>query len=179
MDHQLFISYKHGKPSTEYAKELCDHFSAYADALHYTIFMDDKDLRGGDLWTEEVDSALRSCTHFVALLNTAYWLSHQCQRELFAALDRREKTGAPRLLFIKAEEIRPDLLTFDAGRKKFELVSPDPDVRRVGDLHFLGPYDGYTRLVRLAADPIERADQYAQLLKRLEDALHVAPRARG
>jgi hypothetical protein len=179
MEHQLFISYKHGKRSTEYAKELCDYLTAPADALGYEIFMDDKDLRGGDAWTKEVDEALQKCTHFLALLNTAYWLSKQCQRELFASLDRFEKTGTPRLLFVKAEEIRADLLTFDEGRRTFSLTSPDPQVRRVGDLHFLGPYDENTRLVRLASDAIERTDQYAQLLNRLEDTLQAKPRARG
>lgn len=168
----IFISYKHGDPSTRIAKHLYDHLSAVSDALDITLYMDDKDNLGGDPWSVNVETALNLTTHFIALLDTQYWLSKECRRELLHALNRFENTRVPRLLFVKAQEIRPDLFRFDKDRAKGELVSPEPQVQAIGDLHFLGPFDDNLRLVRLYSDdPPRMQDQIAQLLDRLERVL--------
>ena len=168
----IFISYKHGDPSTRIAKHLYDHIDAVSDALDCRLYMDDKEHLGGDVWSEKIEQALGETTHFIALLDTAYWLSPQCRRELRHALNRFESTGTPRLLFVKSQEIRPDLFRFDKDRRTGELVSSDPKIGRVGDLHFLGPYDDNLQLVRLAWEyPAQLSDQIAQLLDRLEKVL--------
>lgn len=172
MGSHIFISYKHGDPSTRIAKHLYDHIDAVSDALDCRLYMDDKDNHGGDRWDENIKKALAETTHFIALLDTGYWLSPECRRELRRALNRYELTGTPRLLFVKAQEIRPDLFRFDKDRQTGELLSPDPKIRRVGDLHFLGPYDTNIQLVRLAwENPAVLGDQIAQLLNRLEKVL--------
>ena len=179
MSSHIFISYKHGDPSTRIAKHLYDHLDAVSDALDFSLYMDDKDNLGGDLWSENIQAALDETTHFIALLDTAYWLSKECRRELRYVLNRYETTGSPRLLFVKAQEIRPDLFRFDKDRKTGELVSDDPQISKVGDLHFLGPYDKNVQLVRLAwEDPAMLSDQVAQLLDRLERVLPPAKAAR-
>ena len=38
----IFISYKHGDPSTRIAKALYDYLDAVSDALKFEIFMDDE-----------------------------------------------------------------------------------------------------------------------------------------
>jgi hypothetical protein len=173
--NSIFISYKHGDPSTKIAKAFCNHLLAVSDALGMQIYMDDKDNLGGDLWSDNVDKALKECTHFIVLLNTAYWLSEECRRELRVALGRFEQSKTPRLLFVKAEEIRPDLFSFNKDRQTGELTSDDPQVNKVGDIHFLGPFDKNTQLVRLAWENKGKlSDQFAQLLNRLERTLKPA-----
>ena len=171
--HFVFISYKHGDPSTKIAQAFHDHLAAVSDALDMDIYMDDKDNLGGDVWSEKVNQALDQCTHFIVLLNTAFWLSTECRRELRVALERYERSQSPRLLFIKAEEIRPDLFTFDKERKLGLLKSEDPTVKKVSDIHFLGPFDKDLQLVRLNWEsPGRLSDQFSQLLDRLEPTLN-------
>ncbi len=168
----VFISYKHGDPSTRIARHLCDHLRAVGDALDFEIFMDEKDNVGGDVWNDNIEEALDKTTHFIALLDTAYWLSKECKRELQFVLERFERSKSPRVLFVKSQEIRPDLFRFDTQRQKGQLLDPDSKIRAVGDLHFLGPYDGNNQLVRLAwENPAALSDQIAQLLNRLERVL--------
>lgn len=168
----IFISYKHGDPSTAIARHLYDHLSAVSDALDYDLFMDDKENLGGDLWSDNVEEALEKTTHFIALLDPQYWLSPECRRELAFALNRFETSRSPRLLFVKAQEIAPELFRFDKDRRTGVLISPDPKVRSVGELHFLGPYDENLQLVRLAWErPAKLSDQVAQLRARLQKVL--------
>ena len=168
----LFISYKHGDPSTRIAKSLYDYLDAVSDALKFEIFMDDEALRASDNWQEIIDQALAKATHFIALLGTDYWLSGACQHELCKAVERFETEGSPKLLFVMAESIRPDLFTFDKSRRTGRLSSSNPTINKVGDLQFLGPFDDNNRLVRLAWEhPAIFNDQLAQLLERLERTL--------
>ena len=168
----IFISYKHGNPSTQIAKALYDYLDAVSDALGFEIFMDDEANRAGDDWQKNIDQALAKTTHFISLLGTAYWLSSACRQEVCQALARFEKESSPRLLFVMAETIRPDLFTFDKDRRTGRLQSDNPQIYRVGDIHFLGPFDGNSGLVRLEpAHPAIFNDQLAQLLGRLERTL--------
>ena len=170
----VFLSYKHGEVSTRYARELYQHFSAYAAGLNFSLYLDDVDNVAGCEWARTVDAALARCTHLLVLLTNAYWLSPQCQREMRAALARFEATQSPRLLFILGEQLRPDLFKFDASRKTGTLEPAESPLQSVSDIHFLGPFDASTRLVRLSADAVQRSDQYAQLLDRFEATLKVA-----
>ena len=88
------------------------------------------------------------------------------------ALERFEHDQIPRILFVKAEEIRPDLFRFDKDRGTGELSSDDPQIKKVSDLHFLGPFDQNTQLVRLDWENSGKlSDQCAQLFDRLERTL--------
>jgi hypothetical protein len=172
VDSYIFISYKHAGPSTKIARAFYDHLDAISDGLGLSVFMDDVALRASDNWKDEVNKALEQTTHFIALLSTQYWLSGECRRELRKALDGFETKGSPRLLFVMAESIRPDLFTFDKDRKSGELKTKNPRIHKVGDLHFLGPFDNNTRLVRLEwENPAKLSDQFSQLLDRLEATL--------
>ena len=176
--HYLFISYKHGVPSTRYAKELYETFKVTCEALDFDIYMDDKENVGGDLWSENVEVALQRSTHFLVLLNNAYWLSRECRRELDVGLERFRATGVPRLLFVKAGEIRPELLLLQPGAAAGSgvLQASEGKLKKVSNIHFLGPFDKQVRLQRLASDPIRRSDQFGQLLTRFEATLGPRPR---
>lgn len=168
----LFISYKHGDPSSQIAKRFHDYLDAVSDALDFELFMDDEANRAGDDWQQNIDRALADCTHFVALLDTSYWRSPACQYEVCKAVERFESSGAPRLLFVMAEDICAEFFTFDKSRRTGRLNSANPILNAVGDLHFLGPFDESTRLVPLAWEnrPLFNK-QLAQLLGRLERVL--------
>jgi len=58
MDAQryLFISYKHDELSTRYAREIYQHFAAYADGLDFELYMDDADNLAGCEWAGNVDA---------------------------------------------------------------------------------------------------------------------------
>lgn len=173
----IFISYKHGDPWTRLAKRLHTRLSPISRGMGFRVFMDDKDIKGGDLWSREVETALKETTHFIALLCDEYWLSRECMRELHSAIKRYEKSAAPRVLFVLAEKMRPEFLTFDEARQQGTLTSSNKRIGKVSDVHFLGPFDDNVRLVRLEwNDPAKLGDQFAQLIDRLEATL---PTARG
>jgi hypothetical protein len=174
-DSYIFISYKHGDPWTRLAKRFYTKLAAISKGLGFRLFMDDEIIEGGNLWSDEVERALNETTHFVCFLCDDYWLSEQCRRELLHALNRYEASGVarvPRLLFVLAERMRPEFLTFDDERRSGVLTSEDPKVGRVSDVHFLGPFDENVRLVRLEWNDVGKlSDQMAQLIDRLEVTL--------
>jgi len=163
----IFISYRHDKPWTRYAKAL--HLKLRAAAPPATEVFIDTLIPAGGTWQQQIDESLARCTHFVALLCDDYWvLSSQCLRELYLSVGRWEASGhaAPKLLFVQAGSIRPERMTLDAGRASGALVSPAPELQSVGDINFLGPFDANGRLETLASG--RRLDlQLAQLRDRL------------
>jgi hypothetical protein len=176
-DPYIFISYKHGDPWTKLAKRFYIKLAAISEGLGLRLFMDDKDIAGGDLWSARVEQALIETTHFVCFLCDEYWLSDECRRELHHALKRYEAGGVPRLLFVLAERMRPEFLTFNEQRRSGVLTSEDPKVGKVSDVHFLGPFDDNVRLTRLEwQDAGKLSDQMAQLLDRIEVTLRAGSR---
>jgi hypothetical protein len=174
MGAYAFISYKHGDPSTKLAELLEQQLEGYADALGYEWFFD-ANIKTGEEWAAEVRGALAKTTHFFALLDMPYWLSRECRKELYAAVARYEQDRSCRLLFVKAQEIRPEYLTFDKARERGDLISPEPGVDKLGriaDVQFLGPFDDNRRLVSLQWDkPFILQQQIAQLMNRFIETL--------
>ena len=167
-----FISYKHADPTTGIADHLYQFLLAVSDGAGFDVFMDHEAIRPGDSWKGRIGEALDRTTHFFALLDTAYWLSPQCRRELRHALNRWETSGSPRLLFVMAGEIRPDYLSFDSDRKTGEMTSKNPKIKKVGDIHFLGPFDTNGRLVALDPEnPVIRDRQIGKLFDQFVEVL--------
>mgnify|MGYP001167412264 CR=1 FL=1 len=162
----VFISYKHENPSTKIARKLRKSLAVYSEALGIDVFLDDEDLRASDSWAAEVNSALGNMSHFIALLTDDYWLSAECRRELNAAINRYEDGKKTKLLFVLVEDMRPELLSLNADRKAGRLLSDDPQITKIGDIHFLGPYNDAKQLVRLHWDnEALLGDQLSQLIK--------------
>lgn len=171
-DRLVFISYKHVEHSTRVARRLRNALEVVSDALDFRVFLDDEELRAGDGWQEEVNEALAGMTHFIALLTDEFWLSPECRRELNAAINRYEDGRKTVLLFVLVDDMRPDLLSLNADRRAGRLVSDDPRVRRIGDIHFLGPYNPAGQLVRLQwENEAVLRDQIKQLIDRFERTL--------
>lgn len=165
----IFVSYRHGAPWTALARALHVKLDAISDGAGFDLFLDSEDIRSGEKWREKVDDALARCTHFVALLCDEYWArSNECLREMFAAVARYEASHVePRLLPVLAANMKPEYLTFDSARQRGDLKSDDPQLRAIGDINFLGPYDGGL-LVSLEWKRGMRQDrQLAQLTQRL------------
>lgn len=169
---RIFISYKHADTSTQVAQRLYNKLQVYADALSLQVYLDDKSNKGGDVWSDEIEAALNAMTHFIGLLSDEYWLSEQCKRELLHAVKRFEKDKSVRLLFVMTEKMDPSLLTLNTARSSGKLVSDNPAIQKLGDLHFLGPFDQNTCLERLAYDDKPKfGDQLEQLIARLRPTL--------
>lgn len=167
----IFVSYRHGPHWTMLADALNLKLSAIADGKGFDVFLDSEQIRAGHDWKAAVDDALARCTHFVALLCDEYWVkSNQCLRELFEAVKRFEESGGkePRLLFVLAAEMKPELLKLDGARQRGALLSNDPQLKALGDINFLGPFDNTYRLESLAWNKGKRLDkQLMQLIDRL------------
>ncbi|HEV7914548.1 MAG TPA: toll/interleukin-1 receptor domain-containing protein [Albitalea sp.] len=166
----VFLSYRHGRPWTRLAGALNLKLEAHNAGGDFDIFVDSKEIRAGENWKQLVDAALARCTHFVALLCDEYWtVSNQCLRELYEAVRRRESSGTePRLLFVLAAEMKPERLKLDAARQRGELLSDNPQIKALGDINFLGPFDDAYRLESLDWTVGKRLDrQLMQLTDRL------------
>lgn len=165
----IFLSYRHGPTWTQLANTLHLKLETVAEGVGFDTFLDSEDIRAGQGWQAKVDAALEGCSHFIALLSDEYWVkSNQCLRELYRAVERYEATGSPRLLFVLGSEMRPDLLKLDGARQGGKLNSPDPQLKALGDINFLGPFDKNYRLETLARGNAARLDrQCAQLVERL------------
>ena len=174
---RVFISYKHG-PMTPVAQKFYNKLKINGPGMGLAgTFMDAKVIAGGDLWREQVQQALEASTRFVAFLEDDYWLSDECQNELRRAVERFTARDGMKLLFVKAGEIAPELLLFDApagaatgaGRPEDETRR---QLKRVGDLQFLGPFNDMAQLITLVrADDPKLDAQLFQLMKQLQASL--------
>lgn len=171
----VFVSYRHGEPSTEIADALYKALSVVADGMGFELFMDRQDVEPSDRFDETILDGLNRTTHFIALLDNDYWLSAYCRKELAHAVTRYEQGQPVRLLFVMAGPIRPEVMTFDRDRASGR-ISTDPLIKRIGDLHFMGPFSKARRLERIKwEDRAEMGDQIGRLIDELERVLPKVP----
>lgn len=142
---QVFVSYKHDEPWSRMAQELDLKLRNMAPTYGYEVFFDRR-MESGVLWSDAIDEALDVTTHFIVLLSDPYWASKECQRELQCMVRRyesakRDGKPPPHLLFVLAGDVDAASLTLDAARKSGTLSSEDPQINRLSDVNFLGPYD--------------------------------------
>lgn len=168
----VFISYRHGDPSTNIANVIHNALSAVADGLGFDIFMDQHEIEPADLFDEVIIDGLDRTTHFLVVLDNDYWASPYCRKELGRAISRFEQGEKVRILFVKADAIDPQNMVFDKDRAVGRITSDDPLIKRVGDLQFLGPFDNGRRLERLKyEDRAVMRDQVYQLIQELKRVL--------
>ena len=167
----IFISYRHVAPTTDIARKLHLALRAPAEAWGADLFMDEHDLEPADLFDKRILGALDRATHFIVLLTNEYWASAYCRKELGQVIDRFERKQNVRLLFVKAEELDPNLMKVPPSGATG--VAPEQRlIQRVGDVQFLGPFNDQLQLVRLDWErPAALSDQLAQLVKRLSGVI--------
>jgi hypothetical protein len=174
----VFISYRHGEPWTDLTRRLHIRLKNVSRALGFDLFIDEG-MDAGVLWAAHLQEQLKATTHFVCILCDDYWESVECQRELMFAVESFRATGEPRLLFVLAEAMSPEYLTFDNDGQSGRLDRPGDGgrvVQSVSDVNFLGPFDSNRRLEPLSQDSAPRfAEQLTQLVKRLKETLPAAP----
>lgn len=169
----VFISYRHGDPSTLMAREVYTALDAVSDGLGFDLFMDQHDIEPADLFDKVILDGLGRTTHFLALLDNQYWASPYCRKELAHAIERFEKGEPVRILFVMAGSIKPEYMMLrkdrEAGRIKTE-----PLIERIGDLQFLGPFDKDQRLEPL--DPDKLSNLRAQISRLIDQLIRVLPK---
>lgn len=170
----VFISYRHGEPWTDLTHRLHVRLKNVSKALGFDLFIDEG-IDAGALWAAHLREKLEATTHFVCMLCDEYWESIECQRELMFVVESFRATGEPRLLFVLAEAMSPEYLTFDNDGHSGRLDHPGDGgrvVQAVSDVNFLGPFDNNRRLEPLNQDSAARfAEQLTQLVKRLKETL--------
>jgi hypothetical protein len=167
--HSIFISYRHDAPWTGLSNKLYLKLRASTPSSTEVFF--DANIPPGAEWAKQVKAALDRCTHFVAMLCDEYWvLSTECRKELEAAVTRHHQGGAPRLLFVQAGSIRPELMQLDANAGTGALGDVGGGLENLGQINFLGPFDANARLTTLASDRRRLDLQLAQLRDRLLQA---------
>src|SRR5688572_22571301 len=82
----VFISYRHGDPSTLMAREVYTALAAISDGLHFDLFMDQNDIEPAALFDKVILDGLDRTTHFLVLLDNQYWASSYCRKELAHAI---------------------------------------------------------------------------------------------
>ena len=145
----VFISYRHGTPSTSIARKLHTALKVISGALKFDLFMDENEVEPADLFDKKIVAGLKKTTHFIALLDNEYWTSDYCRKELGHAISGYEKRGKPLLLFVQSGAIDPEYLTIDPIRAEGKIKSEDPLIKRISDVQFLGPFSRSRRLERL------------------------------
>lgn len=171
----LFLSYHRTPETTPAMERLYRRAKVQLGGAGLVPFFDKASIDAGDAWMPAIDDALARSAFFLALVSVDYWLSEQCRRELDIALDRYQRTQAPRLLFVLADRLDPSDLALDADAAAAHLQA-DPNaapplnkVKSLGQFNFLGPYDAAGRLVRLAFEsPRLMDDQFAALIQQVQ-----------
>lgn len=165
----VFISYRHEEPTTTIARKLHTALVPATEFWGADLFMDEHEVEPGDLVDETILGALDRTTHFIVLLTNSYWGSAYCRKELARAVERFETARSVRPLFVKVEELDPAHFTFAKDRASGRINSEHPVIQKIGDVNFLGPFDGQMRLVRMDWEHAGIfSDQIGQLVKRLE-----------
>ena len=172
-EHKLFLSYKRGPETTPVVERLYNRIRVELMGRKVKPFFDRKSIEAGEAWEAKIDDFMKTATMFVAFISIDFWLSTQCMRELELAVDRYEVEGAPRLLFILADQLAPSDLAFDeqwASRREGAAAATVAGarvnrVKAIGQFNFLGPYDAAGALVRLEFEHPTKVDlQLAQLV---------------
>ncbi len=171
----IFISYRHEEPSTRIADAVYTALMAVSDGMGFEIFMDTQ-IKPADKFDKDILDGLNRTTHFLVLLDSKYWASDYCRKELAYAVNRYEKGENVRLLFVMAGAILPEYMTFDKDRATGRINNPDALIKRVGDLQFLGPFSDARRLERLKYEnPATLDDQIKELIGQLKRVLPKPP----
>lgn len=169
----LFLSYKRGPLTTPAVQRLYDRVRVELMGRKVRPFFDRKSIEVGDAWEARIDDFMKTATLFAAFISIDFWLSTQCMRELELAVNRYETEGAPRLLFILADQLAPGDLAFDeewASKRENPVAAAAAGarvnrVKAIGQFNFLGPYDDAGALVRLEFENPAKIDlQLAQLV---------------
>lgn len=102
----IFIS--HNKNDKDIAREL----ALFIVAEDASVWLDEWEIKVGDSIVEQVESGLRSCTHFVLLWSQNAARSNWVRRELRPTLMRAIETGSPTVIPVRIDNAPlPELLS--------------------------------------------------------------------
>ncbi|HTN50134.1 MAG TPA: toll/interleukin-1 receptor domain-containing protein [Burkholderiaceae bacterium] len=145
--------------------------SPAADTWNADVFMDTHEIEPGGLFDAAIIAALKRTTHFIILLNSSYWASEYCRKELALAVERFEKGLDIALLFVMVDKLDPKHFAFDKDRRAGRIKT-EPLLKNVGMVSFLGPFDPYNGLVRMQYEnEATLSDQIADLVRRLDEIM--------
>jgi hypothetical protein len=172
-EHHIFLSHKRERQMSPLAQRMFDRIEVELSHIPVTPFIDTRSIDAGEAWEPEIDRALARATMFVGFVSINFWRSQQCRRELDIALARYRQEGLPKLLFVLAEALdhknlaldRQAIQQTDGEEKAIEAQNRVDDIRRLGDVNFLGPYSAEAgQLTPLVLNDFHRADQQIQQL---------------
>lgn len=146
----IFISYKRAGDTAHIAEMLDKKIRVNLTAAGFRAWCDPRAIEAGDAWSADTDAALAQASHFIAVLSDEYWSSEQCQQELLGAVERRQREGAPALLFIPTDKIEPGALEISPDGKIGKLNKPFPKAKDLEQINVLGPHDEAGHLLVLA-----------------------------
>lgn len=112
--HDAFLSYAHADNERSYGRvlqlaEAIKNEYALASGDELELFVDRKSLRWGELWREQIDSAIGVAPLFVAIITPMFLKSPECRRELIEFTSMAKSRGMDRLflpiLYIDVREL--------------------------------------------------------------------------
>jgi TIR domain len=156
----VFISYT--RADFAYAERLWKHLQAFR-AGGGDVFFDRERLNAGDVWSEQIDSALQRADLFVLLVSADFIGSDFCMNtEVMTALKRSQPDALP------ARNVKVHTVVIgdcvQAG-----LPKDAPGGRHLPALHAAGPFDANNRLV--AMKQLAEAHQ-EQAWRRIAEQIH-------
>jgi len=122
--YDVFIS--HSSHDSDAANILRKHLPKYFEQTDAKIFVDDADIKPGENWREEIETAVRSCDTFLVLVSNAARNSAVCSTEWSAICERKWAEPNVRVIPILVDEAEipaflKNLQTLD-GRDRSKLL---------------------------------------------------------
>lgn len=145
----IYISYKRAGDTAHIAEMLDKKIRVNLTTAGFKSWCDQRAMEAGNAWCDDMDVALAQASHFIALLSDEYWSSEQCQKELLGAVERCQREGLPKLLFIPTDKIQPGALEISPDGKIGRLNRPFPQVNGLEQINLLGPHDEAGHLLPL------------------------------
>jgi hypothetical protein len=98
----VFISYS--AHDSDAANILMKHLPKYFEQTDIKVFVDDADLKPGENWREEMETAIGSCDTFLVLVSNAARNSAVCSTEWSAICERKWAEPSVRVIPILMDE---------------------------------------------------------------------------
>jgi len=99
---RIFLSYAHADDESlgmiQPFKDLLSRFIQLKSGLTVKSFLDQNDIKWGELWRDRLDEEILASTVFIPILSTSYLASENCRSEFLQFRARSTILGVPQLL---------------------------------------------------------------------------------
>lgn len=130
----VFISYT--RSDSWYADKLYQHLHSFRVNDGGEVFLDRRDITGGEIWRDELDQAIAAADAFVVLLSSDYFTSNFCYEQELPAIASEYANRNAKILPVLVKSV--DWEEYALG-----------DVR-LGEINAIGPFDQSGKLTPLA-----------------------------